>query len=78
MKIEGIFAGKGVATEPTREAGTTMEQRPSENCEDCFWWYEDSLLCEGCPNNPRTEIKSKDRAVGMLGTLRNKVTLALG
>jgi len=53
MKIEGIFAGKGVATEPTREAGTTMEQRASEECEDCLWWYEDDSLCLECRNNPK-------------------------
>ncbi len=30
-----------------------MEQSPSEKREGCFWWYEDPLLCEGCPNNPK-------------------------
>jgi len=29
-----------------------MEHRPSEECEDCFWWKEDPFLCLGCPNNP--------------------------
>jgi hypothetical protein len=37
---------------------TTMTHRPSEKCDDCFWWYEDRVLCLGCPNNPETK-KSK-------------------
>ena len=77
MKIKGVLAGKCVVTKLTRGAGTAMEQRPREKCDDCFWWYEDPLLCEGCPNNPRTEIKGKDRVIGMLGTLRKKVTVVL-
>jgi hypothetical protein len=32
-----------------------MKHRPSDSCEDCFWWHEDPVLCEGCPNNPETE-----------------------
>jgi hypothetical protein len=34
-----------------------MEKRPSEKCGDCVWWYEEPILCEGCPNNPETETK---------------------
>jgi hypothetical protein len=30
-----------------------MKQRPSEECEDCFWWYEDASLCRECHNNPK-------------------------
>jgi len=36
---------------------TTMTHRPSEKCDDCFWWYEDQLLCVGCANNPETDEK---------------------
>jgi hypothetical protein len=30
-----------------------MEQRPSEECKDCFWWYEDASLCLECRDNPK-------------------------
>jgi uncharacterized protein involved in cysteine biosynthesis len=30
-----------------------MEQRPNEECEDCFWWYEDASLCLECRDNPK-------------------------
>jgi hypothetical protein len=73
----GIFARNSVATELTLEAGSAMELRPSENCEHCFWWYEDPFLRKGCATNLSLEIKGKDRAVGMLGTLRKRVTVAL-
>jgi hypothetical protein len=36
-----------------------MKHKPSERCEDCFWWHEDPVLCEGCPNNPETEERRK-------------------
>ena len=30
-----------------------MEHRLSEECEDCFWWYEDDSFCLECRNNPK-------------------------
>ena len=35
--------------------GEVMNQRPSDKCGGCVWWYEGPLLCEGCPNNPEPE-----------------------
>jgi hypothetical protein len=34
-----------------------MEQRPSEKCEGCFWWYEDASLCLECRDN----LKANER-----------------
>ena len=30
-----------------------MQHRPSEECGNCFWWYEDDSLCLECRNNPK-------------------------
>jgi hypothetical protein len=53
-----------------------MEQRPSEECGDCFWWYEDPLLCRGCPNNPDTKESRKTHSDEIVSLLKEKVVLA--
>ena len=43
-----------------------MEQRASEECEDCFWWYEDAFLCLECRNNPKADEGQPSQAKGPL------------
>ena len=35
--------------------GEFMNQAPSDKCGDCVWWYEGPILCEGCPDNLKSE-----------------------
>lgn len=53
-----------------------MKERPSEKCDDCIWWYEDPLLCDGCPNNSGTEKSRKSNLDEIVGLLGKKVVLA--
>ena len=53
-----------------------MEERRSEKCNDCIWWYEDPLLCQGCPNNLDTEERHKTHLDEIVSLLENKVVLA--
>ena len=52
------------------------EKTPSEKCNDCIWWYEDSRLCQGCPNNPDTGESRKTHLDEIVGLLGKKVVLA--
>jgi hypothetical protein len=52
-----------------------MEERPSEKCEDCFWWQEDPFLCAACPNKPTTEERTNSHLDEILGMLRRGVLL---
>jgi len=58
------------------EGYLSMTERPSEKCDDCIWWYEDPLLCQGCPNNPDTEESRKSHLDEIAGLLKKKVVLA--
>jgi hypothetical protein len=42
----------------------TRKQRPSEECEDCFWWHEDASLCRECRNNPKANEKQPSEEKG--------------
>jgi len=44
----------------------TRKQRPSEECEDCFWWYEDASLCRECRNNPDANERQPSEKKGVL------------
>jgi len=52
------------------------KKRPSEKCNGCIWWYEDPLLCQGCPNNPDTEERHKTHLDEIVSLLEKKVVLA--
>jgi hypothetical protein len=52
-----------------------MKEKPSEWCDDCFWWREDPSLCAGCPNNTKTQERTKSHLDEILGMLRRGVTL---
>jgi len=52
------------------------KKRPSEKCNGCIWWYEDPLLCQGCPNNPDAEPSRKTHLDEIVDLLGNKVVLA--
>jgi hypothetical protein len=41
-----------------------MERRPTEECEDCFWWYEDASLCLKCRDNPKANGRKPGEAKG--------------
>jgi hypothetical protein len=43
-----------------------MEQRPNEECEDCFWWYEDASLCLKCRDNPKANGREPSEEKGEL------------
>lgn len=55
-----------------------MEQRPSAECDECFWWYEDAFLCPECRNNPKADERqpseekdplTRDDKIGVFVTL---------
>ncbi len=50
-----LLQGLATAIHETAGLGEIMNQRLSDKCGDCVWWYEGPLLCEGCPNNPASE-----------------------
>jgi len=52
------------------------KKRPSEKCNGCIWWYEDPLLCQGCPNNPDAEPSRKTHLDEIVDLLGKKVVLA--
>ena len=43
-----------------------MERRPSDECENCFWWYEDAFLCLECCNNPKANKRQARKEKGPL------------
>jgi hypothetical protein len=40
-----VLRGRSVSSERTYWGCTALEQGQSEQCEDCFWWHEDQVLC---------------------------------
>ncbi len=42
-----------------------MEQRPSAECEGCFWWYEDASLCAECRDNPKAHGRKPGEKKGV-------------
>jgi hypothetical protein len=55
-----------------------MTHRPSDKCDDCFWWYEDHVLCLGCANNPETkESKDAEKQPGATMPIKDPVCNAL-
>jgi hypothetical protein len=53
-----------------------MEERPSQKCNDCISWYDDPLLCQGCPSNPDTEKSRKTHLNEIVSLLEKKGVLA--